>query len=389
MQKVLCLFFFLFSMSLHAQHDSLLAFLKASYEQEKSWQSGEIQIRDYFMKGDTVNSEHNSKLTFFHQNTEPSLFLLEKEDEGIYFTNNGEIEYAFRERRRQWYDMRFPDAYPNQFNYAFDELAINPYLTTNADQPYAFVQNFIRQGKDSSIHWDPTTRVLKIKTVRMKTDNMANYIVWIYTFDRENRLINLGSSQEITLADSIYMRPFEKKRSFSYSSMNEVPYISIIKQIKTLQSLPLQTVFKPEPLQIDSTPKIGDQFPNLTLMDVIGDQTHLADLYGPKVLIFFEVNDYVPDSLFSFIDTLEDQFPGVTFMLISQQNVDALYWYKRENPSINSFYLASFVEGLYLNGWPVWVALDPQNKILAENHGYQASRKNEFTEWIKGLYEVH
>jgi len=185
------------------------------------------------------------------------------------------------------------------------------------------------------------------------------------------------------------MTPSYSHRTFSYAAINEVPYFSIIQKIKTLQSLPLQPVFKPEPIAIDSSPNIGEQFPNLVLMDVMGDQTHLADIYGPKVLIFFEVNDYVPDSLFSFMDTLEDQFPGVTFMLITHQSVDRLYYLKRDHPSIKSFYLASRVEGLYLNGWPVWIALDSSNKILAENHGYQVSRKNEFIQWIKGLYEVH
>jgi len=223
----------------------------------------------------------------------------------------------------------------------------------------------------------------------MKTDNMANYTCWIYTFDREKRLINQGSSQEITLADSIYMKPFEKNRSFSYSSMNEVPYISIIQKIKKIQSLPLQTVFKPEPMAIDSSPKIGEQFPNLVLMDVMGDQTNLADLYGPKVLIYFEGGPTPFDSLFIFVDSLEDLFPGVTFMLITRHNIDELYFYKRDHPSLKSFYLASRVEGLNINGWPVWLALDGENKFVAENHGYQSIRKNEFKQWIKGLYEVH
>jgi|GEM_PF-2314481 len=390
MRKILVLFLLSISPFSYAQNDSLLAFLKASYEQEKSWQSGVIYIKNFTVIDDFLLLKGEDSLKFFHGPIE-SLFLLYDRGQGSYFSNQGSIEYAMHEYRRKYPDLRFPNAYPDRFFNATKQLDIGFKPEYIGEQPYKMVKFRIENEQDSGYDWNSEKRQLRFRNLVYRFEERAQYEVLNYYFDEQKRLVKASIQTLFQWGDTTFFYPSEgsRVRTFTYSRLNELPYIEIKQQLKTFQELPLQTVVRPERMEIKSSPKLGDVFPDLTLMDDKGQTKKLSAIYGPKIIIYYGVHLFDPDSLFQIIDSLEDQLTQGTIILANTLSIDELYLLKQKYPNLKSIHLVCEVDGLALNGWPVWMAVDSMNKLIAENHGFQTSRKKEYIEWIKAQFEEH
>lgn len=381
MKVYLTSLFTLLSTTLFAQNEAAEAFLERAWEKELALQSGVVTILEMSYERDSLISQSEKKLTFFHEpgNTAHHC-ILEDGMDGVYFSNGEAYEYHYRGFRRQWAIPRWPDEFKMRVINSFDDLSLGFDPERRENRPY---KNFLYEREkngDTMIHWDPSTRTLSIKKVEFNHPQMGRYRVFDYTFNSDSLLSKATETTvnvfpEITLIDKII-------RHYSYSQLDQIPFFHIRQRLKEYQNAPLLSVYRPEKMEIKHYPEPGMTFPDLHLMDGIGRTKNLSSLSGPKILIypFVHLTDF---SVFAFVDSMEDAHPEWNFMLISQISIDDLEEYQRKYPGIRSFYLASEVTGLNLNGWPVWFILNKDGVVLAENHGHQSERNKEFDEWIK------
>jgi hypothetical protein len=386
MRYFLLLIFLPVSTLLFAQLDSVALFLQRSLEKELALQSGEVVIKDQQFYRDTLVSEVEKKLTFLH---EPGnmlhYYILDDGKEGAFFSNGENIEYYYNGFRRKWPSVSSPDFYKWRFMTHFDDLTLGFEPGMKANRPFEnFLSERVEHG-DSMISWNASTSTLRIKVHVFSHPTMSQYYIREYTFNSDSLLARVAETMVMVLPDTTLSDGNLTIRHYSYSRLDQVPYFSIRQQLKEYQNAPLMHVFRPEGIEIKHPPKPGLAFPDLMLMDGLGSTKKLSSIPGPKILVY----PFVPSQnqeyqdVFAFIDSMEDIHSGWTFMLISQQNIDELDYYQKTYPEIRSFYLASKVEGLELNGWPVWFIVDQDGLLLAENHGYQPVRNKEFDEWIK------
>lgn len=374
--------FVLFSLTLMAQIDDAEAFLARAWKKELALQSGEVIIQIDQYHRDSLVFQSEKKLVFLHEpgNTAHHC-ILEDGKEGVYFTHGEAFEFHYRGFRRQGANPQWQDELKRRVLNSFEDLSLGFYPELKENRPYnTFLYEREKHG-DSVINWDPTTRRLSIKIVEISHPQMLLYRICDYEFNSDSLLNRVTETSynvypELTFIDKVI-------RNYMYSRLDQIPYFHVRQRLKEYQNAPLLSVTKPEAIEIKLYPGVGMVFPDLILMDGIGRTKNLHSLSGPKVLVFAFSPLHSDLSVFSFIDSMEDAHPGWTFMLILQTNIDQLDEYERNYPTISSFYLASKVEGLELNGWPIWFILDKGGVVLAENHGYQPYRNKEFDEWIK------
>ncbi|MHB1277410.1 MAG: TlpA family protein disulfide reductase [Bacteroidia bacterium] len=381
MKALLTLFFVLCWLTLAAQLEDAEVFLKAAWEKELALQSGEVNIRIDQYHRDSLISQSENKVIFLHEpGNNGHLCILENGKEGVYFSQGETFEYHYRGFRRQWPNP-LQDEYKWRVLNSFEDLSLGFYPELKVNRPYnTFLYEREKNG-DSVINWDPLTRTLSIKIIEINRPQMYVYRICDFEFTADQLLFRATETTyniypTLTFVDKII-------RNYAYSRMDQIPYFQIRQRLKEYQNAPLLSVTKPEEIEIKRYPDVGMSFPDLMLMDGIGRTKNLHSLSGPKILIFAFSPLHSDLSVFSFVDSMEDAHPGWTFMLITQTSIDQLDEYQRLHPTITSFYLASKVEGLELNGWPIWFILNKEGVVLAENHGYQPYRNKEFDEWIK------
>lgn len=370
------------SLALFAQNDAAEAFLKRAWEKELALQSGEVNIRTDQYHRDSLIFHSEKKLVFLHEpgNTAHHC-ILEDGKEGVYFSNGDAFEYHYRGFRRQWAMQQWQEEFTWRVLKSFEDLSLGFDPERKENRPYtSFLYEREKHG-DSMLNWDPATRTLSIKIVEINHPQMFVYRICAYEFNSDSLVFRVTETKynvypTLTFIDKII-------RTYVYSNLNQIPYFQIRQRLKEFQNAPLLSVSKPEGMEITQYPGIGTGFPNLILMDGIGRTKNLSSLSGPKILIFPFAPLHSDLAVFAFVDSMEDVHPDWNFMLITHTNIDQLDEYQRKHPSISSFYLASKVEGLELNGWPIWFILNKDGVVLAENHGYQPYRNKEFDEWIK------
>lgn len=386
MKICLTAMFILFRLSLMAQLDSVEIFLKRAWEKELSFQSGEVILRDQQFLRDSLIYTTEKKLTFFHEpGSGAHYYLMDDGREGTFFSNGEAIEYHYRGFRRQRPASSNQDFYKWRFMMHFDDLSLGFEPKIKANRPFENFQAERAEHGDSMISWNASTTTLRIKVLVFSYPTMSQYQIREYFFNSDSLLVKVAETMIMVLPDTTVSDGTLAIRHYSYAKLNQVPYFSIRQQVKEFQSAPLMRVFHPELIEIKQHPKPGLAFPDLMLMDGLGATKKLSSIPGPKILIypFVPLQNQDGPAVFHFIDSMEDAHPGWTFMLINLQNIDELDNYQKKYPQIHSFYLASKVKGLELNGWPVWFIINHEGLLLAENHGYQPYRNKEFDEWIK------
>lgn len=382
MKLVALAVFVLLSWNSSAQTDSILVFLERCWEKELALQSGELSISKEDYDGNELLYSTKLKLTFYYEPGKSyGLYHLENDRGGTFYSNDAEIEYNFRGFRRQSRDSRYPNFYLHRMQLGFKDLCLgfNPAHTLN--RPYWIYQTHKKTPNDTLVLWDPVKKYLSIKRVLFKNDTIFQYEQQEYFFNQDSFLIQAISST--IQIDEAGTWTEKHVRNYSYTNLNKVPYFNIRNQINELLKAPILHVERPEPIETSQYPNKGSKFPNLTLMDAIGTTKSLSSIPGPKILIFHIVQTPWPEDLLCYIDSMEDAHQEWNFFVLTFQSIDDLSEKQQIWPNLSSLYLASKVNGLNMNGWPVWFILDKHDNVLSENHGYHKNRNNEFTEWIK------
>lgn len=352
--------------------------IEKNRQAETALVSGEVNI----VVSNEMLTEGNNGLPmlfrFYHDGSAKSSYFLLETDNDAYFSNEGFIQHHFRGLRRIDPDGDFPGEYGFGLAHRIEPLFMGYAPGFTGDRPFVF-QDAVPLEGDTSIQWDPVQKTLRIWGAHQVGDEIRQRFLYTYTFN-----------DRFLIREFLYQsyRPNFKlissqKKVFSYTKLNQVNYLVLRQRIDEYRNAPVLFNSRPQPIEADVVLKPGVKFPDLELMDSLGNTSRLSDIRGKRILIY-PTNDQWKDTAFlSFIDSMEDLDPNWNILLVTWHSVDNLALLQRRHPGLRSLYLASMVSTMPMNGFPVWLCIDEKGLLVEQNHGFAESRKGELVKWVR------
>ncbi|MDX5320282.1 MAG: hypothetical protein LPK45_04305 [Bacteroidota bacterium] len=361
----------------------LEALIRLNDSAEMQVVSGEVQIQTILYSKNSPTDSSAKKLRFYKEpGAESALFTLDDEFGGTYFPVHNTVAY--------WLDgLQYVDPisgyrspYYWEFSLTKEILRLNlvPKVSTRSWLLEQYLQYEGKEGEE--FLYDPLKREFQfIRTVEYGIN--GNYFQTIHQIRmNENWLpAEYVLSNAYSLPDTQFVRK-EKQVFYRYSRINQVPYFEVKKDVEQNGRAPIVKLVQPAEMAIASHPEKGQPFPDLYLTDLKGNSSQLSDAKKKKLLVYYSVEGFDPKDVFHFVDSIKSHHPELDIYLLTHSTKVLEF---RKNLPLElrtNHYACSKVNGLDLNGFPVWFLVDEKNILIAESHGFQIQFASNITDWL-------
>ncbi|MBI1221122.1 MAG: hypothetical protein GC180_00840 [Bacteroidetes bacterium] len=367
-----------------ASGQSLAELIALNEKAETQLVSGEVEMEIIRFENNQPQDTMIQKLRFYNDPIgQRSLFTLDNGNSGIYFPSKGSIAY-WEDGVQYCYPLQaYESRYCSQFRYKMEVLCLG--ILPNIGRKTWLIQNQKSFDEKGYFHaYEPETRTVSVeRIIPIEPGKKTQYLGESVTYSEEGLPLESSKYYRFEIPDTTISR-ISFRVHYRYSHLNQVPYFVVKKDVDQLGEEPLVQLEEPQKMEIDSHPLRGQAFPDLHLLNKKGTASRLSDIHSKKLLIYHRMEDSEP--FFRFVDSLSSVYPDLQILILNHSQNSLI-----DNPGYpqfiqNHLFAYSRVEGLYVNGFPVWYLVDEENHYLSENHGFQMKFAMNITDWLN--YEL-